>query len=1066
MLKQIPTLDSFSWQPPIISILDEPPMATKGDRYIVGEGTGDWSGQDNNIAWYDTAWNFTLATDGMTVFDMSANSYLTFDITSDSWVNNSDLYLKLDQTTPQTIANGLPTFSSGVISPYVYGSNTSGGDILLSSTSDATKGAFNIQVRDGDSVLGSELITNGSFTGSATGWTLGTGWAYGTNNVIHTPGTASALEPSTPVSLENGKAYLFTITISGITAGTVSIRRGTTILVSYTAAGTFHLNRTMSGSDNFNLYASADFDGVIDNVSVKEVASNPSFSAYTTAPDSNGSIDFRISEKNQSIGTNAGRYMYGNANTNLGYFSGAYLYGNANTNLGYFSGAYLDGYSNTNLGDSSGAYLSGDYNTNLGGFSGYSLSGDSNTNLGRYSGYNLDGSYNTNLGRYSGYNLDGSYNTNLGRLSGYGLDGFYNTNLGDYSGYYLSGSSNTNLGRYSGYYLNGSYNVFIGNNARFLTSMTVNNKLFIDVEQTDTPLIYGEFDNDLIRINGDLEVTDDLSVTDRVLVGTDASLTDFPDAKAIISFGDTGYNSGSNIGLVVEGARVGVVGVGYVGGTSGEDSHGTEGIAKVATGVTGQARGGYFISTDVHTGGPNLGIYSMATDGTYNEAYYGYAETNGSGNGFGIYAECEVGASADTGTAYGGFFLSNDTHTGGPNYGAYFGAANGSVNYGILTRGDTTGAGNGYGIKAEGNTVLSADTGTAYAGHFEATETHAGGENYGIYTKATSGTVNYGLWSHGTDYSFYGDEGKIYNEDEVLLGTTANNTDFSSAQLVSSNYDTGFTFSSPTGVVGEGGRVGVYGVGTARGASAGWGVIGRAKTENSANTGNSYGVYAVAEDTHEGGSNQGLVARASGGATNYAIFADGSDYSFYGDEGKIYNEDQLLIGATASLTDFANTKGIISLSNTGKSNADRNALVLETTVTGSTSANGIYVAAGVEKSTDTGVARAGQFLSNSTHNGNNYAIYADANNGVSNFSFYGIHGQFYNAEGIRTQISNANVSNPPTDAQLDSAFGDPTTKGSGWMGVVDDAGAGTNVYFVYTTGNAGEWFWVQGTKAT
>src|SRR5690606_35154358 len=258
----------------MISILNTPTVGpSKGDRYIVGEGTGDWSGQDNNIAWYDTAWNFTLATDGMTVFDMSANSYLTFDITSDSWVNNSDLYLKLDQTipqtftagdvsgsgllkvtsgelgldtntyltdltgallldqtTPQTIANGLPTFSSGIISPYLYGSNASGGDILLSSTSDATKGDFNIQVRDGDSVLGSELITNGSFTGSATGWTLGTGWAYGTNNVTHTPGTASALEPATPVSLENGKAYLFTITISGITAGIVSIRRGTTIL--------------------------------------------------------------------------------------------------------------------------------------------------------------------------------------------------------------------------------------------------------------------------------------------------------------------------------------------------------------------------------------------------------------------------------------------------------------------------------------------------------------------------------------------------------------------------------------------------------------------------------------------------------------------------------------------------------------------------------------------------------------------------------------------------------------------------------------------------------------------
>jgi hypothetical protein len=36
-----------------------------------------------------------------------------------------------------------------------------------------------------------ELITNGTFTGSATGWTLGSGWAYGSNNVASTNATAT-----------------------------------------------------------------------------------------------------------------------------------------------------------------------------------------------------------------------------------------------------------------------------------------------------------------------------------------------------------------------------------------------------------------------------------------------------------------------------------------------------------------------------------------------------------------------------------------------------------------------------------------------------------------------------------------------------------------------------------------------------------------------------------------------------------------------------------------------------------------------------------------------------------
>lgn len=69
------------------------------------------------------------------------------------------------------------------------------------------------------------------------------------------------------------------------------------------------------------------------------------------------------------------------------------------------------------------------------------------------------------------------------------------------------------------------------------------------------------------------------------------------------------------------------------------------------------------------------------------------------------------------------------------------------------------------------------------------------------------------------------------------------------------------------------------------------------------------------------------------------------------------------------------------------------------------------------------------------------------------------------AESVQVKRVTANVSNPPTDAELDSAFGDPTTVGAGFVGVVDDNDGGTDVWWVYTTGTAGEWFYVQGTKA-
>ncbi|MCI0561487.1 MAG: hypothetical protein MN733_23615, partial [Nitrososphaera sp.] len=83
---------------------------------------------------------------------------------------------------------------------------------------------------------------------------------------------------------------------------------------------------------------------------------------------------------------------------------------------------------------------------------------------------------------------------------------------------------------------------------------------------------------------------------------------------------------------------------------------------------------------------------------------------------------------------------------------------------------------------------------------------------------------------------------------------------------------------------------------------------------------------------------------------------------------------------------------------------------------------------------------------------NPYALWVDS--GISRFD-----------GGIRTAYSTANVSTPPTDAELDSAFGDPTTVGSGFVGVLDDADAGLSVYLVFTTGTANEWFYVLGTKA-
>jgi len=56
-----------------------------------------------------------------------------------------------------------------------------------------------------------------------------------------------------------------------------------------------------------------------------------------------------------------------------------------------------------------------------------------------------------------------------------------------------------------------------------------------------------------------------------------------------------------------------------------------------------------------------------------------------------------------------------------------------------------------------------------------------------------------------------------------------------------------------------------------------------------------------------------------------------------------------------------------------------------------------------------------------------------------------------------------NTANPPTDAQLDTAFGTPATVGDGFVGVLDDAGAGTAVYLCVSDGT--NWWHALLTKA-
>ena len=143
--------------------------------------------------------------------------------------------------------------------------------------------------------------------------------------------------------------------------------------------------------------------------------------------------------------------------------------------------------------------------------------GDSNEFIGVYAGYNnISGGTNTFIGSSAGFNsIDGSLNVFIGASTGeQNLSGDENTFIGASSGISNSGNSNTFLGRSSGIHsTRGSGNIIIGRGAGPVRgSGNQDLRLYIDVDTesnsgNDNPLIYGEFDNDFVRINGTFEVT-------------------------------------------------------------------------------------------------------------------------------------------------------------------------------------------------------------------------------------------------------------------------------------------------------------------------------------------------------------------------------------------------------------------------------------------------------------------------------------------------------------------------------------------------------------------------------
>lgn len=240
--------------------------------------------------------------------------------------------------------------------------------------------------------------------------------------------------------------------------------------------------------------------------------------------------------------------------------------------LDYGGPGYGDNRENVLFGKDAGLNIT---NSNPGG----------NTFIGRMAGKaNTSGQRNTFLGKSAGQNAIGKNNILVGERTGENLVGDNNTFIGNNAGFDSDGNNNLFLGYYTGYGQKGSHQLAV--------------ETQINSDSTEM-LIYGQFDNDMLRFNAQTNIFTNNTAQHGLYVEKTVGITN--DMAAI---------NGTNI--LTDYYGIGVIGDGGYVGVQGNSSGVGNGNYY---GVAGNSKGENI--------GTNYGIYGGAFDGVTNYGIYG-----------------------------------------------------------------------------------------------------------------------------------------------------------------------------------------------------------------------------------------------------------------------------------------------------------------------------------------------------------------------------------------------------------------------------------------------------------
>lgn len=124
-------------------------------------------------------------------------------------------------------------------------------------------------------VLGPELVTNGNFSGGATGWSGSGagGWLISGGVATHTAGTYGTLQTTATNGTTSGKSYLLTFDFAG--TGALNVYSRNALIASVSGTGSKRYIFTAAATSGVTLnFEDQTFNGTIDNISIKLLAGN------------------------------------------------------------------------------------------------------------------------------------------------------------------------------------------------------------------------------------------------------------------------------------------------------------------------------------------------------------------------------------------------------------------------------------------------------------------------------------------------------------------------------------------------------------------------------------------------------------------------------------------------------------------------------------------------------------------------------------------------------------------------------------------------------------------------